>query len=222
MPTLTSLSLAHPIRASRTSRMTPILVRADFIPSSSWFKSSSASTLFTSSSMLTFNVWTYTSFFCGALRPPSPLPPINNDNSYCPIPPGPFGFSVSIPWRDHHALTTLNTRLRAVDGLNSELFCLDIPSTLLTPGRAGSPYGDAEIILWATVALAVSYWIVVGVARIVSALGRGASRPAPGWWAKVQQAGFVFASAVSGDRFKSSRALLRFCTYLRGMHSDPL
>jgi hypothetical protein len=150
------------------------------------------------------------SYFCLPLRPPSPLPPISNDATYCPIPAGPFGFSVSIPWNNVNALTTLATKVRAVDPGGDELLCLDIFTTPLTLGSVNSPYGSAVIILWSSVALAIAYWLVVGIARLVAAWRRGASRSAPGWWPTVARVGFVLASAISGERLSASRALLRF------------
>jgi hypothetical protein len=87
---------------------------------------------------------------------------------------------------------------------------LDIATTPLNPGKRHSPYGDAAIIFWSTIGLAIAYWLVVGIARVVSAWGRGASRPGPGFWPKVENAGFVLASAISGERLATSRALLRF------------
>jgi hypothetical protein len=164
--------------------------------------------------MLTFNIWTNSTFFCSSLRPPSPLPPPIDNTTYCPIPAGPFAFSSFVPWSDNHHLTTLNTRLRAVDPFSMELLCLDVATTPLHPGRLDSPYGEAAYILWGTVALTIAYWLLEGIARIVAALGRGASRPAPGWWPKVESAGFILASALSGERLATSRALLRFSAFL--------
>jgi hypothetical protein len=164
--------------------------------------------------MLTSTIWTNSSYFCSTLRPPSSLPAINSDNTYCPIPPGPFGFSVSIPWSINHDLTTIVTRLRAVDPVNNELLCLDVSTTSLMPGKVHSPYGDAAIICWCTVALALAYWVVIGVARVASAWNRGAVRPVPGWWSKMERAGFILVSAISGERLSSSRALLRFSTFI--------
>lgn len=168
-------------------------------------------TLFTTTSVLTLNAWINSSYLCSPLRPPSPLPALDNTTStYCPIPAGPFAFSSSIPWGPHRALTTLNTRLRAVDPFSSELLCLDVSTTPLDP-RPDVPYGKAVVILYATIALAIAYWVVVGVARIVSAWGRGITRPNKGLWSKAQSAGFILASAISGERLATSPALMRFC-----------
>ncbi|KAF8231414.1 hypothetical protein L208DRAFT_1399050 [Tricholoma matsutake] len=176
--------------------------------------SKSLATLFTTTSVLTLSAWSNSSYLCTALRPPSPLPALNNSNSaeaFCPIPPGPFGFSSVIPWGNNRALTTLDTHLRAVDPFSNELVCIDVYTTPMDP-TSDSPYGRANIILWATVSLAVAYWVVVGIARIVSALGRGITRHDRGIWSRAQSAGFILASAISGERLSTSPALLRFCT----------
>ncbi|KAF9462045.1 hypothetical protein BDZ94DRAFT_1262280 [Collybia nuda] len=174
--------------------------------------SSSLATLFTSTSVLTLNAWTNSSYLCTTLRPPSPLPLLpSNTTVYCPIPAGPFAFSSTIPWGKHRALTTLNTRLRAVDPFSAELFCIDVSTTPLDP-EPGNPYGRAKIIFWATVALVIAYWVVVGIARIVSAWGRGITRHERGIWSRAQSAGYILASAISGERLATSPALMRFCT----------
>lgn len=153
---------------------------------------------------------------CTPLRPPSPLPPQDNSNkTYCPIPAGPFALSSSIPWGSHRALTTLNTRIRAVDPSGQELLCLDIPTTPLDP-KPNRPYGAATIIFWSTVGLTIAYWVVVGIARIASAWGRGLTRSERGLWSRAQSAGFILASAISGERLATSPALMRFCAFFPG------
>lgn len=112
-------------------------------------------------------------------------------------------------------LETLNTRLRALDPFQHELLCLDVNTTALTPGAVGSVYGHAHIIFWCTVGLAIGYWAVVGIARLVAAWGRGSSRSGSGVLAKLESAGFILASALSGERFASSPALMRFCMSIR-------
>lgn len=106
----------------------------------------------------------------------------------------------------------MNTALRAVDPSGNEILCLSVATTPLHPGPLGSPYGNAHIIFWATVGLAATYWLIVGFARIISAWGRGFSRPGPGIWHRFESAGFILASAISGERFSTSPALMRFCS----------
>ena len=162
--------------------------------------------------MLTLSIWSNSTYLCQNLRPPSPLPPIvSSDNTYCPVAAGPFAFSTTIPWGKNRELTTLITRLRAVDPFGNELVCLDMYTTPLDP-RPDSPYGKANIIFWSTVALAAAYWIVIGIARIASAWNRGITRPGGGVWSRAQSAGFILASAISGERLATSPALMRFCT----------
>ncbi|KAF7352233.1 Membrane protein [Mycena venus] len=90
---------------------------------------------------------------------------------------GPFALSSAIPWGTKRALTTLNTRLRAVDPSSQELLCVNVNTTPLDPRDPHAPYGAASVIFWATVTLAILYWVVIGVARVVSAWGRGITRP---------------------------------------------
>ena len=177
------------------------------------FLTSMVATLFTTTNVLTLNAWSNSTYLCQNMRPPSPLPPINSsDGSYCPITSGPFAFASTIPWGKDRELTTLITRLRAVDPFGKELVCLDVFTTPLAP-RQNSPYGKAIIIFWSTVALAIAYWLVVGLARIVSAWGRGITRPGRGIWSRAQSAGFILASAISGERLANSPALMRFCEF---------
>ncbi|KAH8096707.1 hypothetical protein BXZ70DRAFT_332657 [Cristinia sonorae] len=170
-----------------------------------------ATTLFTTTEMLTFAVMDSSSFFCSTVRPPSPLPEPNQQGNYCPLPAGPFALSASIGPGDDYELATYYTRLRALDPFKNELFCLDLYTTPLIPGPLNSPYGRARIILWASAALAIAYWLVVGLARLVSAWGRGTTGGS-GAWAKVERVGFVLASAISGEKLATSPALMRFCT----------
>jgi len=164
--------------------------------------------------MLTFNVFNNNSFFCTTLTPPSPIPASYNfTNTSCSFPSGPFALSSSIPLHVNHELTTLQTRLRAVDPFGNELLCVDVANTPLTPGPLGSVYGHAKYIFWASVALCIAYWVVVGMARITSAWGRRAEWSASGFFARVETVGYVLASAISGESFAKSPALLRFGQY---------
>ncbi|KAF7335259.1 Membrane protein [Mycena sanguinolenta] len=177
--------------------------------------STSLATLFTTTSVLTLNVWTNSTYLCTSLRPPSPLTPLNDTTlnpTYCPLPAGPFALSSAIPWGTNRPLTTLNTRLRAVDPFSHELLCFDVNTTPLDPNGPHSPYGVASAIFWATVSLSILYWVVIGIARVVSAWGRGITRPGRSLWARAQSAGFILASAISGERFATSPALMRFST----------
>ncbi|KAK0190459.1 hypothetical protein F5146DRAFT_1044297 [Armillaria mellea] len=171
-------------------------------------------TLFTSTSILTLSAWSSSSYLCTNIHSPdSELSVANdtNDDYYCPIPAGPFALSAQIPWGSARSLTTLTTRLRAVDTFSNEMLCIEVETTPLDP-TDNEPYGAAVAIFWGSVALAIAYWVVVGIARIVSAWNRGISRPGKGLWERVQSAGFILASAMSGERFATSPALLRFST----------
>lgn len=172
-------------------------------------------TLFTTTEMLTLQVWSNSTYLCDPLRPASPLPSLDGNTTYCPVAAGAFGLSTSIPWNSNHELTTLHTEIRAVDPFNTEILCLDVATTPLRPGTAGSVYGNAAIIFWSSVGLAIGYWLLVGIARIVSAWGRGVSR-GPGLWYRVESAGFILASAISGERLAKSPALMRFGKYEHG------
>ena len=112
---------------------------------------------------------------------------------------------------DSYELATFDTRLRALDPYQHELLCLDVNTTMLLPGAVDSVYGHAHILFWCTVGLAIGYWAIVGIARLVAAWGRGSSRGGSGILARIESAGFILASALSGERFASSPALMRFC-----------
>ncbi|KAH7931184.1 hypothetical protein BV22DRAFT_1076964 [Leucogyrophana mollusca] len=173
----------------------------------------SLATLFVEATTLTFNTFTNNSGLCLYIRPPSPLPTLAaGATNYCPLPAGPFALNASIPFNTKNSLTTMNTELRAVDPESNEILCLQISTTPLHPGPLNSPYGRARIIFWATIGLAIAYWLIVGIARVVSAWGRGISRPGPGIWHRFESAGFILASAISGERLATSPALMRFCS----------
>jgi hypothetical protein len=168
-------------------------------------------TLFSTTEILTFNVRNNISYFCSTLRPPSPLSaPDSSSGLYCPIPAGPFAFSTYAPLHPSRELATLQTRLRAVDPLSNELLCVDIATTPLKPGVLGSVYGHAKIVFWATVALCVAYWLLVAAARLSSAWARRSGWSGRGFWSRVENAGFVVASAISGEGLSKSPALIRF------------
>lgn len=145
------------------------------------------------------------------LRPPSPLPPPSPRGDYCTLDPGPFALSTRVKLPPSYELVTYNTRLRALDPLENELLCMDMNTTALKPGDVGSIYGHAHIVFWATVGLAIGYWLVVGIARVVSAWGRGSTAGGSGMWSRIEGAGFILASALSGERLATSPALMRYC-----------
>ena len=114
---------------------------------------------------------------------------------------------------------TLNNRLRVVDTSSpaKELMCIDIATTPLDGDQMGnSVYGSAIIIFWVSVALCIAYWVVTGIARLTAAWGRGGSGSNRNAWDRLKGAGYMLASAVSGERFAGTPALLRFseCTPL--------
>lgn len=134
---------------------------------------------------------------------------MNDENGYCPLAPGPFAFSTVSRLPQAYELATFNTRLRVLDPYQNEMLCIEVPVTPLKPNPA-SVYGSARIVLYGSAALAAAYWLLVGIARVVSAWDRGLA--SPGIWRRVESAGFIFASALSGNRLANSPALLRFCT----------
>ena len=172
-------------------------------------------TLFSTTEVLTFNIRNNNSYFCSTLRPPSPLPtPDNTSGLYCPIPAGPFAFSSYAPLSTSHELSTLQTRLRAVDPYSNELLCIDIATTPLDPGAVGSVYGHAKTIFWASIALSAAYWFLVAAARLSSAWSRRSGWSGRGFWSRVENIGFVVASAISGEGLSKSPALIRFGAFL--------
>lgn len=123
-----------------------------------------------------------------------------------------MAFTAWTPYRHDFSLTTVSTRLRAVDASSPpfELACLDIQATPVHAYGKGGYYGRAQILFWASVGLAIAYWIVVGLGRIAAAWHRGGSGRIEGW-VRIKWAGTVLSSAISGDRLSASPALLRFC-----------
>ncbi|KAH9960519.1 hypothetical protein BC827DRAFT_1208355 [Russula dissimulans] len=175
--------------------------------------SSDLATLFTTSEISTFDVRNNNSFFCSTLRPPSPLPAQDNGTgSYCPIPAGPFAFSTYVPFTSSHELSTLQTRVRAVDPFSNELLCVNVATTPLRPGTLGSVYGKARIVFYSTVVLCAAYWLLVVVARLSSAWTRRSGWSGRGFWSRVENLGFVVVSAISGEGLAKSPALIRFVT----------
>ncbi len=171
----------------------------------------SLATLFLNTAVLTFNVHDNNSFFCQTLRPPSPLPsPDNTSGLYCPIPAGPFAFSAYAPLSSSHELATLQTSLRAVDPFSNEVLCVNIATTPLHPGALGSVYGHAKLIFYGTVSLCAAYWLLVATARMSSAWARRSGWSRSGFWPRVENVGFVVASALSGEGLSKSPALMRF------------
>lgn len=114
-------------------------------------------------------------------------------------------------------MLTITTRLRVVDTSSpaNELTCVDVATTPLDANnrRAGSIYGWAVVIFWASVSLTIAYWCLVGLARIVAAWGRGGTGSNRTIWSRFEGAGYILASAISGERFNANPALLRFCKW---------
>lgn len=153
----------------------------------------------------------YSSYLCDTLRPPSPLPTPDPQGSYCPIPAGPFALSATVPWGTGRNFITQYTRVHAVDPYTKDLFCVDISTTPLGPVSINSQYGTAHSIFWVSICLTITYWLLVATARIVSALSRGSRRTGSSRWSRVESAGFIVASALSGERLATSPGLMRFC-----------
>ncbi|KAG8972778.1 hypothetical protein FRB90_010148, partial [Tulasnella sp. 427] len=157
-------------------------------------------TIFKTTTILNFNVDETASAFCGSIRSSTSLVPVPDDTN-CTIPAGPVAFMAWTPYRHDFSLTTVSTRLRAVDASSPpfELACLDIQATPVHAHGKGGYYGRAQILFWVSVGLAIAYWIVVGLARISAAWHRGGSGRIEGW-VRIKWAGTVLSSAISGER----------------------
>ena len=176
----------------------------------------SIATLFTSTTFLNFNIHETSTSLCDAIRPPSPLSTLKeNVTTYCPLPAGRFAIGVSIPLNAQYVLDTIVTRIRIVDSSSPahELACLDAYTTRLQPTDTGGLYGDWTMLFWATIGLTAGYWVVTGIARISAAWNRGLGRSGNAIWVSIERLGFVLTSAISGENFASSPALLRFCEF---------
>ena len=172
----------------------------------------SVAPLFARTSVLTFTLNQTDSWFCSTVRPASPLPSPSNDSTYCPVPPGQLAFSVTTPLKHDYNLTTIVTRVRVVDpsSPSRELMCVDVQVTPVRDQHKTRDLGYPQILFWLSVGLVILYWVVIGLARISAAWGRGVGR-GPGW-STVRWAGTVFASAVSAEGLTTQSALLRFAT----------
>lgn len=119
-----------------------------------------------------------------------------------------------MPFGDNdYELFTINTQLRVVDTSQPaiELACVNIATTPLVRGSVGGAlYGHAAIIFWVSVSLTIAYWILVGSSRIFTARGRGRTKSGQGLWTRLESAGFVLASAISGEHLAVTPALIRF------------
>ncbi|KZP00146.1 hypothetical protein CALVIDRAFT_595550 [Calocera viscosa TUFC12733] len=189
---------------------------------------SKLATMFTNASSLTFDVYDSASYFCLNLRPASPLPyqlpsSVNETNwlannaTYCPLSPGPLAFSTAIPLSKTYDFNTITTQIRIVDTSDPayELACIDVDTSPM-PDHDGAQnrFGVLVVIFWVSVGLTIGYWAVNGLARISAAWRRGGGRRGGIGWSDIRWAGTVLASAISGERFAASPALLRFATPL--------
>jgi hypothetical protein len=107
-------------------------------------------------------------------------------------------------------METLITQIRIVDSSSPahELTCLEVAATPAFHGK--SIYGPWSGIVWATIALTMAYWAITGLGHISAAWDRGLGRSGNKLWMKIQRMGFVIASALSGEKFSVSPALLRY------------
>ena len=71
-------------------------------------------------------------------------------------------------------------------------------------------YGRWTGIFWGTLGLTLGFLLVTSTSRVSAAWDRGLGRTGHPWWMKIERAGFVLASALSGEKFSVSPALLRF------------
>lgn len=176
------------------------------------------STVFAPTQVLTFTInhGSDSQFaLCSTLRPPSPLPPPTDaTQGFCPVSPGPVAFSVSTALDRSYELMTLDTQIRVLDTSTpaKELACINVLATPLSSQFDGSVYGPAIVVFWTSVGLAIGYWLIVGLGRIAAAWKRGRQRSHVGLWSQMQRFGLVLASAISGEQFASSPALIRFGT----------
>lgn len=107
-------------------------------------------------------------------------------------------------------MKTLVTQIRIVDDSSPahELTCLEVAATPAYHGK--EIYGPWSGIFWTTIGLTVAYWAVTGLGRISAAWDRGLRRSGNKLWTKIQRMGFVITSALSGEKFSVSPALLRY------------
>ncbi|TXT15573.1 hypothetical protein VHUM_00076 [Vanrija humicola] len=132
---------------------------------------------------------------------------IPNNMTYCPLPAGPFGINASIPLYNVHALTTIHSRIHAVETSEpaQTIMCVDVYVT---------PYDDESwpyrLFLWFPASIAIAFWIVTWAARFAAGWLIGADRRAGGQ--RMLKWGTMLISGLSGERLGVSAALLRFVT----------
>lgn len=155
--------------------------------------------------------WTTASWVCSAIYPAvlkKPWPLVNE--TYCPVPAGPFGLNVTVPLYNVHALTTLSTRIRIVDTSN-EPYTLGCYDVRVTPYEADSwPY---RLFLWFPAAIAIGFFVTTWAARFAAGWVIGVDRAGTGRreTAMIKWATMLI-SGLSGERFSVSAALIRFVT----------
>ncbi len=175
-------------------------------------------TMFSTTSDLTYDVWTTTTYVCNSLFPPSPLPYpyIPNNTTYCPLDPGPFALNLSIPLGHGYPLSTLSTSIRIVDTSvpANELACITLDMTTYYPD--GWYY---SLFFWLPVSIAIGYWVSSWAGRFAAGwvVGRIADGAADGdvqGWGrqggKSRKWGTMLVSGLSGERLGVSGGLLRF------------
>jgi len=128
---------------------------------------------------------------------------------------GPLAFGVTVPLSQLSTLETLITQIRIVDSSSPahELTCLEVAATPMFQDNE-MLRGPWSGVFWGTIALTLAYWVVTGIGRVSAAWDRGLGRSGNIWWMKIERTGFILASALSGEKFSVSPALLRFGMYI--------
>jgi hypothetical protein len=175
-------------------------------------------TMFSTTSDMTYELWSTTTFACNSLFPPSPLPYpyIPNNTTYCPLDAGPFAINLSVPLKHGYPLSTLSTNVRIVDTAvpANELLCVELDMTTYYP--QGWYY---NLFFWLPIGLAIGYWVSSWAGRFAAGwvVGRMAdnvgSGDVQGWGrqgGKSRKWGTMVVSGLSGERLGFSGGLLRF------------
>ena len=141
-----------------------------------------------------------------------------SNETYCPLPSGPFAINISIPLYRSYALTTLRTRVRIVDTSTAAntIACYDMA---FTPWTQGAWY--YSLFRWFPVAVAIGLWAATWSARFAAGwvVGSGMAEyetkdgygvKAAKRDARMRKWGTMIVSGLSGERLSISGALLRF------------
>ena len=177
-----------------------------------------SATLFHNTDAAHISVWDSASWLCPSILPAELPTSYSANETYCPLPAGPFALNISVPLYHSYILTTLRTRVRVVDTTAeaNTLACYDLEYTPWVQGQW--PY---QIFRWVPVSIAIGIWLATWGARFAAGwvVGSGVAEyevkeghgvAAAKRDARMRKWGTMIVSGLSGERLSVSGGLLRF------------